>query len=128
MRFSDTPYRTLVLWHLRTSDDELRVAEAVAAEGSATEETHYYFGMRALADRDFNAATQHFERAREINPENPFPLYYLLYSLCMTDRCDAAAQIAKSLDDDRSQYALDPGYWLWMARTFDRRSPKTLGT
>ena len=115
----ETSFHTLVLWHLGTSDDHVRIAEKVLAEGNATKLTHHVLGLNALAERDFEAASEHFELALGSYPGKPNSVSYQVYSLCMADRCDLAKQLVKSFAHDSKQSPFATPYWRWIAKLFD---------
>jgi predicted membrane-bound spermidine synthase len=118
-----TPLRTLALWHLGTGVDELRIVERVGDRLPRSAPILSQLGLRALADRDFNRASEVLGRAAAANPGLPVLHYFRLYALCMAGRAEEAERLTGQASQWRASEGSDRQYWRWMRRTFGLAAP-----
>jgi hypothetical protein len=110
--------RTLVLWLLEASGDQVRAVERAIERGSRAGDQDALLGFRALADREFGAAAERFAAAMEDRPRNRKLLELRIYALSMAGRPDEAKGLAREAAawlprDDRARW-----YREWMKVTF----------
>jgi predicted membrane-bound spermidine synthase len=109
---------TLPLWWLAIEDNQLRAMDRHLANGGSEDRHPFRLGARALAEREFDRAAHHFERARLEVYDAKLVLFLRLYALCMADRIGEAQALARdrlaAADLDRG----DRAFLDWLAKTF----------
>jgi len=118
-----TRLKTLALWYLNVTDDELRAADR-APKQSVPEATALAFsGYHAMAERQFHHAAEFLGRALSITHVRD--LHYLrLYALCMAGRKSEAAHEARKARAWLAVGNEDPGFWRFMDRRFGLHIPR----
>lgn len=122
---TETPLRTLVVWALDGDRDSLRAAAQAEPSVRSLPAAQYYLGVRALADRDFSRAADHFLRTIEGPEAKRMSLAVCLYCLCRAGRKDEADRIAGAVGAERAR-AMPPDFWAWMHSQFDLRFPPSI--
>jgi spermidine synthase len=117
-----TPLKSLVLWALDSDRDLVRVAERAAPVFQNQPMVHYHLAARALSDREYARAADHFLKTVGIPGMRKIDLAFCLYTLCMSGRKDEAEQVLAATGNDSLQL-LPPDYWSWMKATFGLKTP-----
>jgi predicted membrane-bound spermidine synthase len=94
----ETPYRNLALKLISQDDDRIGAIRRLIQDGADESRFHRALGADALADRDFESATEHYRHALKRRPRDNqlFTLYF--FAACMTgdaERIEAALPEAK---------------------------------
>jgi hypothetical protein len=91
---SETPYRFLAVRVMGESGDTLAVVRRLLENGAGADRYRIQLTIEAFADRDFEQAAKHIERARIYAPENDRLFFAHVYALCMSGDLDAARELA----------------------------------
>jgi hypothetical protein len=89
-----TTLRELPLWHLGSNAHPQRVAARLADQGVRHPWVEHQLGLRAMADREYDAAADHFHAATEFGRTGRGSWRYRLYALCLAGRAPEAARLA----------------------------------
>jgi spermidine synthase len=118
-----TPLRTPALWMLDSNRDYFRAIERCDPKVRDGPRVQYHLGARALVDRDFTRASDHFLRTVGVPEMRRIDLAACLYALCMAGRKDEAEKTLSLVWDENKMKAIPPAYWAWMKATFNLRIP-----
>jgi hypothetical protein len=88
----DSKLETLVVWLLKSSGAEIRIAERQAAGGRRGPRISPQLGIRALSGREWALAGQHFDRVLEAHPRFARIRQLSRFATCMADPSRTAAQ------------------------------------
>ena len=89
-------------------------------KGDAEDSYHPYLAARALSQRNYALAAQHYERAQTSDAS----LRYLrLYTLCMADNRAEATRLATEWQNQILSDTNQRFYWQWLADTFRLNIP-----
>lgn len=118
-----TPLRTLVVWALNSDRDLLHAAEAADPELRRQPSLQAHFGAKALSERDYARASEHFLQTVGVPGMRKMDLAVCLYALCMAGRREEAERVVASVWTEELSKALPPDYWPWMEATFGLKTP-----
>jgi hypothetical protein len=79
--------------------------------------------VRALADRDFARASDHFLRTLETPVPRRIYLALCLYALCLSGREEEADRTLSARWADAKKANVPGEYWAWMKATFGLQAP-----
>ncbi len=89
--------RTLPLWLLSTDERELRIVEGLPATLREDAEVDRILGDGAMSERDFAAASAHYERGHERDPGRTELAAREIFALCLAGRTAQASERATRL-------------------------------
>jgi predicted membrane-bound spermidine synthase len=118
-----TPLREPVTWLLFSNRDYLNAVQKSDPEVQKRPTAQFHLGARALADRDYPRASEHFLRTMGVPEMGRINLTACLYALCMAGRKADAERTLSELWDETKMKAIPSGYWSWMRDTFGLRTP-----
>ena len=120
---SETDLRTLALWRLGYTTDEVEALERMNSRDESPEALLELRAALALSERDYDTARVLYHELRVSNPEATKPLFLQAYATAMSGRTDEAgallARHRKRLDRDASSKNL----LHWFTETFDPPQP-----
>jgi spermidine synthase len=117
-----TTLRTLPMWLLGSSAQHQRIVDQRVREGRSDAAIDYHLGIRAMADRNYEAAAEHFRAAQEQRPADVQVALRHIYALCLAGRGDAAQAVADSFPE-RARLVGLRGYWAFVALRFHMSKP-----
>lgn len=117
-----TQLRTLPMWLLGSSEQQQRIVDRRLREGQSDAAINYHLGIRAMVDRKYDAAAEHFRVAQERSPTDAKIAQRHIYALCLAGRTEAAQSVADGFSA-RPGLLADPRYWAFMASRFDLVTP-----
>jgi spermidine synthase len=110
--------RSLPLWLLGTSDDELAIVAGRVARGEPRAECAPWLAADALAAGDYARAADLYGDAARAAPRDRAVAYRHLYALALAGRSADAIAAARSARAWLPRDAEDAGYWRFLAETF----------
>lgn len=122
-----TPLKTLVEWALESDRDWIRAAEGADPLVRNQPGPQAALGARALADRDYARAAEHFRRTVGVPGMKLIDLQLCLYTLCMAGRKEDAERTLAAFWDNSLLSTMPPDYWPWMNATFGLKTPSGRG-
>jgi hypothetical protein len=117
-----TELRTLPMWLLGSSEQQQRIIDRRVREGRSDAAIDYHLGIRAMADRNYDAAEKHFRAAQEQRPADVQVALRHIYALCLAGRTDAA-QIAADSFPARARLVGARAYWAFVSLRFHLSKP-----
>ena len=117
-----TELRTLPMWLLGSSEQQQRIVDRRVREGRSDAVTDYHLGIRAMADRNYDAAAEHFRAVQEQRPTDVQVALRHIYALCLAGRTDAAQAVADSFPE-RARLVGLRAYWAFLALRFHMSTP-----
>jgi hypothetical protein len=114
----DTKLRTLVLWHLGSSVDVLPIIDRHLVSGGDPSPYRRVLAFRALAARDYGAATEHLQAACSTSPQDRFLEQCHYFALCMEGRGEEAVALAEASVARRGADDGDRSFWTWAQSAF----------
>jgi hypothetical protein len=111
------PSSALPLWLMASNDRMQQLAARAAAQGRSEPEIDFHLGARAIAERRFADAAEHFRRAGERDGDGRFAhaALYQAYALCLAgDRARASALLAGHAPDAGPAVS-----WRWLEKRFE---------
>lgn len=117
-----TELRTLPMWLLGSSEQQQRIVDRRVREGRSDAVIDYHLGIRAMADRNYDAAAEHFRAVQEQRPTDVQVALRHIYALCLAGRTDAAQAVADSFPE-RARLVGLRAYWAFVALRFHMSKP-----
>jgi predicted membrane-bound spermidine synthase len=127
LMLTSTPLRSPAAWMLESNRDYVQAVERCAPELRQSPRAQFHLGARALAERDYARASEHFLRTVGVPEMRRVDLAACLYALCLAGRKDDAEKTLARVWDETKMKAIPPSYWAWMKATFDLRIPPESG-
>jgi predicted membrane-bound spermidine synthase len=122
-----TPLRTPAMWMLGSNRDDLDAVDRCDPELRKSPRAQFHLGARALAERSYSRASEHFLQTVGVPEMKRIDLAACLYALCMAGRKDDADKTLSRLWDEQRMKAIPASYWTWMKATFDLKVPSDAG-
>ena len=91
-------------------------------EGRSDAAIDYHLGIRAMVDRNYDAAAEHFRAVQEQRPADVQVALRHIYALCLAGRTDAAQAVADSFPE-RARLVGLRAYWAFVALRFHMSKP-----
>jgi spermidine synthase len=120
---TETRLRTPLSWVLGSDRDEERAAQQSEPEIQKGPGPQYHLAVRALADRDFARAAEHFLRTLDAPRPRRIDLALCLYALCMAGRKEEAERTLSARWAEAKKANLPSDYWSWMKAAFGLKAP-----
>ena len=117
-----TELRTLPMWLLGSSEQQQRIVDRRVREGRSDAVIDYHLGIRAMADRNYDAAAEHFRVVQEQRPTDVQVALRHIYALCLAGRTDDAQAVADSFPE-RARLVGLRAYWAFVALRFHMSKP-----
>jgi spermidine synthase len=114
----------LVMWALDSDRDLVRAAELADPEVQSQPSAQFHLGARALAQRDYGRASDHFLRTVGTAGMRKLDLMVCLYALCRARRKGDAERTLAGVWNEGLRTAMPPDYWPWMKATFGLELPR----
>lgn len=112
----------LVMWALDSDRDLVRAAEQADPEIRNQPAAQFHLGARALAQRDYGRAADHFQKT--LGPRmKKLDLAVCLYAWCMAGRKDEAERMLADLWNEGLRQGMPADYWPWMREKFGLTTP-----
>lgn len=113
--------RTPVLWSLKSSEVEQRIAARASQRGVNDPLLEEFLGVEAMADRDYLRAERQFREAQRRSPEVERLAQLRVLALCLAGDAARAAELMRQAGEwIRPQ---DPETWAWLANAFGLADP-----
>src|SRR6185295_18312376 len=117
-----TKLRTLPMWLLGSSEQQQRIVDRRVREGRSDAVLDYHLGIRAMVDRNYDAAAEHFRAVQEQRPTDVQVALRHIYALCLAGRTGDAQAVADSFPE-RARLVGPGAYWVFVARRFHLSKP-----
>jgi predicted membrane-bound spermidine synthase len=124
---TSTPLHSPAAWMLESNRDYFQAVDRCAPELRQGARAQFHLGVRALTERDYGRASEHFLRTVGVPEMRRIDLAACLYALCLAGRKDDAEKTLARVWDENKMKAIPPSYWTWMKATFDLRLPSDSG-
>lgn len=118
-----TTLKSAVLWQLNSDRDFQRAAAECDAKLQLDPLPQFHFGARALSERDFGRAADHFLRTVGVPGMRRIDLGVCLYALCRAGRVDEAERKLAEVWTPDVAKGMPADYWPWMKSTFGLKTP-----
>jgi len=120
---SATELKTLPLWLLNFDDERVRAAQKGLQRGITDPLIEYGLGARAMADRDYLGADEHFAGAQRLDSNYADLVYYRALALCLAGERDRARSLARQACRSAAPGADPVKTWEWFDETFGLGDP-----
>jgi spermidine synthase len=122
----ETRLRAPVFWFLGSNADQEQLLQGENQSDMNAAAVQYLLGVRALSDRHFDRAADHFKQAEDLPDRGQEMFRYRIYALCLSGQIalaqhESQVRLLESIHSKagkpESILELSP-YWQWMKTTF----------